>query len=55
MSELTEVRRAAGRKGGIISASLHPKDKEYFARLGRMGGRPRRLSYSEMVNGGNGK
>jgi general stress protein YciG len=57
MSELTEVRQKAGRKGGIITASLHPRGKEYFSRIGKLGGRPRRLSYSEMMNGngGNGK
>jgi len=55
MTELTEQRRYAGRKGGLISTALHPRTKEYLSAIGKRGGRPRRLSYSEIVNGGNGK
>ncbi len=55
MTQLTEIRRQAGRKGGLISTALHPRDKEFLSRIGKQGGRPRRLSYSEIVNGGNRK
>lgn len=52
MNQLTNVRRKAGRIGGIVTASLHPKDRNFLARIGKQGGRPRRKSYSEIVNGG---
>lgn len=53
-SALTVVRAEAGRKGGINSAALHPRSKEYLSSIAKGHGRPRRLSYSEMMNGGNG-
>jgi general stress protein YciG len=48
---LTEVRRNAGRKGGLISTALHPRNKEYLSQIGKTGGRPRRPTIEELMNG----
>ena len=54
MTTLHEKRRNAGRKGGVISTALHPRTKEYLSSISKGHGRPRRLTYDEVVNGGNG-
>jgi general stress protein YciG len=47
MRPRTKLTRAeAGQKGGLSNVLNH--DHEHFVKLGKSGGRPRVLSYSEM-------